>query len=174
MSESILSDWSPLNKTISPRLPWMLKPLPAGQHIPIIQKRWLSSIAEIALSHPLANSFNPTFRVEWVLKQANAYLALLELYIWSDPEEMFDFIDEKTRLEPNSLWPLMGVQLEVRVHFPQTLIKVADPHNLTVLSDQEFAHALPQLQADIASRWNLPGAKWNARRREDTEAAFAL
>ncbi|GAC1501079.1 MAG: hypothetical protein NVS2B12_09000 [Ktedonobacteraceae bacterium] len=174
MSENILSDRSPLNKTVSPRLPWMLKPLTAGQQIVIFQKRWTGSLVQISLSHPLAGNYKPEFRVEWVLKRSNDYLTLLELYMWSDPDDIVAFCEERARLEPDDLWAKMGVQLEVRVHFPQTLIKVTDSKTLTVLSDQEFAAVLPQLQANIASRWNLRGAEWNARRNEDFKAAFTL
>jgi hypothetical protein len=155
----------------------MLKPLTAGQQITIAQKRWTGFSAQISLSHPLASSYYPyypEFQVEWVLKRANDYLTLLEFYMWSDPDDIAALCDERARLGPGDLWTLMGVQLEVKVNFPQTLIKVADPKTLTVLSDQEFASVLPQFQADIASRWNLPGAEWNARRKEDIKAAFAL
>jgi len=174
MSERILADWSPLNKTVSPSLPWILKPLTAGQQIAIFKKYWVGSEARLCLSHPLAGSYKPEFRVQWVFKRTTGSLVLLELYLWIDPEDLSALLDERERLEPHDLWTLAGVQLEVRVNFPQTLLKVAGPNALTVLSEQEFAHTLPQLQADIASRWHLPAAEWNARYREDVKAVFAL
>jgi hypothetical protein len=174
MYQWILTDWSPLNQTVSPALPWMLKPLTAGQGIFIFEKYWIGSDLRISLSHPLAGSYKPEFRVQWVLKRTTDALLLLELYLWSDPEDLNALLDERARLEPHDLWALAGVQLEVRVNFPQTVLKVARPDVLTLLSDQEFAHALPQLQADIASRWNWPAAERNARYRQDVKDVLAL
>jgi hypothetical protein len=157
----------------------MLKSLTAGQQVALIPRFQVGSpgatTPKVFLSHPFTINDRPEFFVQWVLKDGSGYLVLLELYLWKDPEEITEFLDEMAQRTPDLFWTTQaGVQIEVNVLFPQTLVRLANRTTLTVLGDQEFTAALPLLQADIASRWHLPGPEWNARRREDVKAAFAL
>ncbi|GAC1567210.1 MAG: hypothetical protein NVS3B14_12560 [Ktedonobacteraceae bacterium] len=167
MSQQRLPERSPLNTTLSPHL---LKPLRAGEPVAIIKKYYMGSFAYLVVNHPLAAGYQPEFHVQWVVQTILGSLALLQLYVWIDPDDLADL----KRLDPDDLLSLMGIQFDEGLIFPQTLIKVDNPNTLKVLSDQEFVHALPYLHADIASRRNFASAEWNAELRQDIKAVFAL
>jgi hypothetical protein len=154
----------------------MLKPLTAGQEIAIFQKTLIGSNVHLSLSHPLAGKYHPEFRVPWIFKRPTGSLLLLELYLWSDPEDVMALLEERARLPDDCYdrWRLAGVQLEGHVNAPQTVIKVGGPNVLTLLSEQEFAQALLHLQTEIASRWHWPAAERNARYRQDARDVLAL
>lgn len=136
MSHIGIDEFSPFNSSVSARLPMPLDSLEADQRLAVVAKRWLSSTAQISLSHPLA-PHSPVFIVQWICAGSDGWVVLLE--------------PARLTIDPADA-PEM----------PQTIVLFDSVNSCRQLSEKEFAEAKATIENDAQCRRMLSGGDFNA------------